>query len=186
MSTVTERMTADRFLAIGDELPRFSQLIDGEVVVNEPSARHQDLAGYLYRGLADWADRQPGRGKAFLPLDVRLAEHQVYAPDVLWLAESHLPPRDAAHLVGPPDLVVEVRSASTWRYDLGTKKAVYERRGLPELWLVDSAADTVLVYRRSHPDAEEFDVALEVGASQTLASPLLPGFAVDVSELFDR
>jgi Uma2 family endonuclease len=184
MSTVAERMTAERFLATGDELPRRSQLIDGEVVVNEPSARHQDLTGWLYVELAMWTRADEARGKAWLPLDVRLAEHEVYAPDVLWLASDHLPPPGAAHLVGPPDLAVEVRSASTWRFDLGTKKRVYEQRGLHELWLVDSAADTVLVYRRSHPEADEFDVALELGAGQTLASPLLPGFAAAVGELF--
>jgi hypothetical protein len=38
-----------------------------------------------------------------------------------------------------PDLAVEVRSPSTWRYDVGKKKATYERGGLPELWPVDTA-----------------------------------------------
>ena len=43
-----------------------------------------------------------------------------------------------------PDIAVEVRSPSTWRYDIGAKKSGYERRGLPELWLVDTRADEVL------------------------------------------
>ena len=48
-----------------------------------------------------------------------------------------------------PDLAVEVRSPSTWRYDVGAKKDGYERHGLPELWLVDTEARSVLVYRRA-------------------------------------
>ncbi|MCA1846431.1 MAG: Uma2 family endonuclease [Actinobacteria bacterium] len=80
---------------------------------------------------------------------------------------------------------VEVRSPSTWRYDVGTKKRVYEATGLPELWLVDTDADTVLVYRQSSPDASTFDVDLEFGAGEQRSTPLLPGLEIG-SELFDR
>ncbi len=48
----------------------------------------------------------------------------------------------------------------------------------------DDRAQTVLVYRRSAPDAPAFDVALELTEGDTLASPQLPGFALAVSELF--
>ena len=64
------------------------------------------------------------------------------------------------------------------------KKSGYERERLRELWLVDSAADEVLVFRRSVADAPGFDVALELAAGDALGSPLLPGFALGLSELF--
>ncbi|MBA3305663.1 MAG: Uma2 family endonuclease [Thermoleophilaceae bacterium] len=83
-----------------------------------------------------------------------------------------------------PDLAVEVRSPSAWRYDIGAKKAAYERHGLPELWLVDTAAEAVLAFRRSVPGAAIFDVALELGRDARLESALLPGFALAVGELF--
>ncbi|MDQ3719269.1 MAG: Uma2 family endonuclease [Actinomycetota bacterium] len=82
-------------------------------------------------------------------------------------------------------MVAEVRSPSTWRYDVGAKKSSYERSGLPELWLVDTAADEVLVFRRSTPGATRFDVALELGRGEALESPLLPGFRLALDELFD-
>ena len=41
---------------------------------------------------------------------------------------------------------------------MGTKKSVYEREGLPELWLVDTDAGVLLVFRRSTPKAPSFDV----------------------------
>jgi len=83
-----------------------------------------------------------------------------------------------------PDLAVEVRSPSTWRYDVGAKKSAYERYGLPELWLVDTAAEAVLAFHRSAPAAPTFDLALELAAGDRLTSPLLPGFGVEVGELF--
>jgi Uma2 family endonuclease len=120
-----------------------------------------------------------------MPVDIQLADGDVYAPDVLWVNEAHRPPRDARRLYAPPDLAVEVRSPSTWQFDLGTKKRVYEDKGLPELWLVDTSSDTVLVYRRSSPSAREFDVSLELGRGDKLASALLPGLSIDLEELFD-
>lgn len=61
------------------------------------------------------------------------------------------------------DLAVEVRSPSTWRYDIGTNKATYEHHALSELWLVDTESGAVLVYRRSSPSVPDFDVALGAG-----------------------
>lgn len=79
-----------------------------------------------------------------------------------------------------------MRSPSTWRLDVGTKKRVYEESALPELWLVDTEADVVLVFRRSSPHAATFDVELELAEGDDLTSPLLPGFAVGIAELFGR
>ena len=75
-----------------------------------------------------------------------------------------------------------MRSPSTWRYDVGRKRSVYETGGVPELWLVDTKAEAVLVYRRSAPGVGRFDVALEL--TDTLNSPLLPGFSLDLKALF--
>jgi Uma2 family endonuclease len=77
-----------------------------------------------------------------------------------------------------------VRSPSTWHYDVGVKRTVYEQQGLAELWLVDVRAQTVLVFRRSGPEATGFDVALEVERGEQLTSPQLPGFAIALGELF--
>ncbi len=75
-------------------------------------------------------------------------------------------------------------SAARRRYDVGAKKAAYERGGLAELWLVHTAADVVLVYRRSAPEAAAFDVSLELTAGDELTSPLLAGFALSLRTLF--
>ena len=57
-------------------------------------------------------------------------------------------------------------------------------RGVPELWLVDTAADVALVFRRCSSAAPAFDVSEELGAGATLSSPLLPGFALPVTDVF--
>jgi len=52
------------------------------------------------------------------------------------------------------------------------------------LWLVDTAADEVIVFRRSQPKAPACDVSLELARGDALTSPLLPGFALALDELF--
>ncbi len=53
------------------------------------------------------------------------------------------------------------------------------------MWLVDTDAGVLLVFRRSTPKAPAFDVALELDRSTTITSPLLPGFALGTGTLFD-
>lgn len=105
----------------------------------------------------------------------------MYGPDVVWYREGRSPRRGDIAPYPLPDLAVEVRSPSTWRHDIGAKKRNYERRGVAELWLVDTAADVV---RRSPPQAPTFDISDELDANATLTSPLLPGFALPVAGIF--
>jgi Uma2 family endonuclease len=66
------------------------------------------------------------------------------------------------------------------------KFQTYEAAGVAEVWMVDTASNTVLVYSRSSPASKTFDVADEFGADEVLTSALLPHFVIDVAELFAR
>ena len=183
---VAERLTAEEFLATPEpELGWPRSLIDGEVVMNDPTALHAYSQKALLLALQRWTEAAPGRGEVALPWDVRLDDRNVFKPDLLWYSEGRAPdPRDPRPYP-MPDLAVEVRSPSTWRYDIGVKKARYEHHGLPELWLVDTAATAVLVFRRSSA-ARAFDVTLELERDERLTSPLLPDLEIAVGELFPR
>jgi len=184
---VAEHMTAEEFLALPlTDRTRFASLVEGEVVVNDPRPLHNYVVGDLVHALQSWERAQPGRGRVMLPLDVLLDDRNVFKPDVLWYSEARIPGRHSERPSPLPDLAVEVRSPSTWRYDIGAKKAAYERHGLPELWLVDTAAEVVLVFRRSAPTVSIFDVALELARDARLESPLLAGFALAVGDLFPQ
>ena len=178
-------LSADEYIATGDERSRWTELINGEVLVNNPTIRHQEIVSHLHGELRAWIKSKPGRGRSPGQLDVRFDHENVLSPDVLWASEGRMP-ADGSHVDFVPELVVEVRSPSTWRYDTTTKFRIYERAGVAEVWLVDTAANSVLVYRRTTPQALIFDVALEVGVGQRLTSPLLEDFDLDITELFER
>ena len=180
--TAAMRMTAEEYMAWDG--PRGTNLVEGEVIMPQPRNVHQYVLADLYMALRLWREAGEGRGLVTLPIDVSLDEVNVYAPDVLWYRQGRdrLEPDVAPQPL--PDIAAEIRSPSTWRYDVGAKKAAYERFGLPELWLVDTAASEVLVFRRSKPQAAVFDVALELAGDDTLTSPLLPGFALPIADIF--
>lgn len=184
MSTAT-RMTAEEYFAVSVEGDR-KQLVDGVIIVNDPTLLHNAAQVTILTELVNWINAAPGRGLASTPTDVVVDEHNVFGPDVVWLSEERVPDRLDERLKGLPDLAVEVRSPSTWRYDLGKKKAAYERAGLAELWLVDTASGTVLVFRRSRRDTPGFDVELELSGPDELTSPQLPGFSLPVERVFER
>lgn len=181
MSAVTG-ISVEEFLA-GD-WPRDAQLLDGEVVVTDPTLWHQEVAARIIDVVRRWTRSPHGGGLAGYGGNWTLASGQVYKPDVWWVADPQRLDLHAAGNVVPPDLVVEVRSPGTWRYDIGPKREVYREAGVGELWLVDTPASTVLVNRRSAPDAMDFDVLLEIGEGETLTSPMLPGFALGIDALF--
>jgi Uma2 family endonuclease len=185
MEATAKRITAEEYFEISVEGDR-TQLVDGVLVVDEPRLIHGVLQAEIAAALSNWIYSGRGHGLVSLPTDVVMDEHNVYGPDVLWIAEEHRPSDLEKRLDRVPDLCVEIRSPSTWRFDIGEKKRVYEAGGLPELWLVDNKAEQVFVFRRSEPGVDHFDVALELGKGDALGSPQLPGFALSLDELFRR
>lgn len=183
LATGVPKMTADEFLA-GDDWPRGTQLIEGEVVLNQPALPHQLALGNVYSALREWVNAGSERGLACLPVDVGVSDSNVYAPDVWWVGEQRRPPVGQLRLGRVPDLVVEVRSPATWQFDVLVKLRRYEQAGVAELWLVDTFARTVLVHRRASPASPELDVAFELESADRLTSPLLEGFSLAVETVF--
>jgi len=178
-------MTAQEFLAqpfLDDGRRR--ELIEGEVVVTDPTFRHQDIVGAVYSELRAWCRAAPDRGFATLNIDTAIGARSVFSPDVQWYRAGREFADPDARPQPPGDLVVEVRSPSTWRYDIGVKRSRYEALPVAELWLVDTPASSVIVCRRSAADAAAFDVSLELAGGDVLASPLLPGFGLAVRDVF--
>jgi Uma2 family endonuclease len=187
METAERLITADQYFNYEyDERlhDRRTELIHGRVVVNAPALAHQTLVGRIYLALGNWAAGNPGRGRVWLPLDLRIDDWSVLNPDLLWVAEERLPPPGTKRLEIAPDLVVEVRSPSTWARDVGPKQTLYERHGVRELWLVDDRSASMLRFFRSSERAGAFDRAEEIRTPDTLSSPLLPGFALDLAAVF--
>lgn len=125
------------------EEPRV-EIIGGQVIdLASPSSRHEDAADNIYNIFRDYL-----RGKRCRVFSsnraVYLEDGEVYEPDVKVVCDRSKVKADGIH--GAPDLVVEVLSPSTGRYDRGHKMQVYERSGVQEYWIVDPVSQTVDQY----------------------------------------
>lgn len=76
--------------------------------------------------------------------DLYLTEEDRFVPDMMVVCDREKIQEDGVH--GAPDLVVEVLSPSTAKRDRVDKKAVYERCGVREYWLVDPKNRTIEQY----------------------------------------
>ena len=86
-------------------------------------------------------------------------------------------------LIGPPELVIEIVSpdVENSRRDRVAKRQIYSRFGVDEYWIVDPNDRTLEIYRRQ-TDVLKLVTTLTDG--DTLTSPLFPGFAVAIHEVF--
>jgi Uma2 family endonuclease len=181
MAMVDALITADDYFDAAAGIREPTQLIDGVIVPSQPKPLHQEVTLDICERIREWA-RGPGFGRAGIPFDMILDDHNVFAPDIWWVANpSRVKPHE--YFRGVPDLALEVRSPSTWHFDVGVKRQRYEQHGLPELWLVDTTERVVLALRRSAPDGRVFDVEQKYTADEVLTSPLLPGFALRLAEV---
>jgi Uma2 family endonuclease len=177
----TTGLTYEDLRAFPDDNLR-REIIDGELFVTpSPSRRHQQavlkLAGVLL------AQQELHGGEAYpAPMDVFFSNANVVEPDLVFLRPGNLETVDPDKIQRVPDLVVEISSPSTRRTDLTRKKELYERFGVSEYWFVDLQEEHVAVYRLREGRFSVPEILLH---GDVLTSPVLPGFAFDLSAILE-
>lgn len=141
---VREGVGVEEYLAM-PETTTAHNLIEGRLYMSPtPIFHHQRIVGALYRAIDDFA--RTNGGEAFLsPMDCHLPDGSVLQPDAGYVAAERLGIIDR-WVMGAPDIVVEVLSPGTRRFDRVKKLRAYEKNGIREAWLVDPDSQTVIVF----------------------------------------
>lgn len=186
MSTARRFTTAD-LEALPDQLDdtRY-ELIDGELFVAEqPHWEHQFVSATLWAALQDWS-RPTRLGVANIAPGVIFSPENGVAPDVIWISRERRAQglRPDGKFYAAPEIAVEVLSpgSTNERRDREVKLKLYAREGVEEYWLVDWRARTVEIYRRAD---ELLQPAQTLTDADSVTSPLLPGFAYPVHNLWE-
>src|SRR5918996_781486 len=144
------KFTVDDYMTTPDD--KRYQLLDGELILApSPTDKHQAVVGELFVALHQFITQNNLGRVRVSPYDVVLSNYDVAQPDILFVSNE----RSDIIIVGPnirgaPDLVLEILSPSTSRYDRGYKRALYSRHGVREYWLVDPDNETVEVLAESN------------------------------------
>lgn len=162
------------------------EIIDGEhFVMSSPYPIHQAVLGRLHLAIGNFLTARPEAGQVFVgPLDVVLTMFDVVEPDLLVVAADQAGIVTDKHVRGAPALVVEILSKSTRRRDERVKRALYEREGVQEYWIIDTERRLVAVHRRTAAGLLCRVENAVADHGDAVTTPLLPGFALRVASLF--
>jgi Uma2 family endonuclease len=173
-------MTIEEFERLPDEASRM-ELVRGHVVREPPAGfEHGGIAAQVASCLHTFV-RRHGLGKVlgaetgFVLFD---DPPTVRAPDVAFVARDRLPadPRGFPRLA--PDLAVEIVSPSNTLSEIQDKVFDYLDAGTRLVWVVEPRGRTVTVYRSRE------EIGILTPSQEIDGGEVLPGFRVEVSELF--
>ena len=107
-------------------------------------------------------------------------EETLRAPDVAFISKERLAriadPKGFSEV--PPDLAVEVKSASEFRVNMRRKVEQYLAAGVRSVWVLDPESRTLTQYLPDH------NPAVYTGSATTIEDPVLPGLRCSLDELF--
>jgi Uma2 family endonuclease len=135
--------TYAEYAALPDDGQRY-EIVDGVLYMTPaPSIAHQVATRWFVHYLTVHV-QLTGRGQVFnAPCDVELTPNVVVQPDIIVVLAANQRVITPSHIVGVPDLLIEIISPGSAGYDRRTKQDTYARAGLREYWLADPAARTI-------------------------------------------
>ncbi len=158
------------------------EILDGVLLMTPaPDISHQRSSVRLVYYLMQYVEFAELGRVLHAPVDVELSATQVFQPDILVVLGPRLHLLHEKRVVGAPDLLVEIASPTTARYDRGEKKRAYASAGVREYWIVDPRARTVEVLVLS--EGEYHGQGVFAGAAM-LQSSVIPDVPVSVQQLF--
>jgi len=165
------------------------ELIEGKVykALPAPYRVHQEICVIIVGELYQFLKNKPC-SVFTAPFDVRLPKlssedsgiFNVFQPDVCVVCDPKK--LDKRGCIGAPDIVVEVLSPGNNAKELKYKFDVYEQSGVKEYWLVFPAEQVVMVYFLMNG---KFSLSKLFPTGAVLTSEILPGFALDITQLFE-
>lgn len=191
MAIAQPQFTVDDLERLPEDGSRY-EVIDGELYVTAaPHSDHQAALDRIIQAFLNW--RSVTRlGWSVSGAGIKFDRNSGVVPDFCWFSKERFsvavinPESDVrdGKYYAAPDLAVEILSPGreNEERDRVTKLTLYARRGVHEYWIVDRFSETIDVYRR---DTDALVLATTLTMRDTLESPLLPGFALSVAQVFE-
>lgn len=168
------------FVALGEDDLR--ELIDGELLeVEVPTKLHEWVVAYLLIALGTWARRHGGLllGSGY---KIRVSARRGVMPDLQYFRPGREQIGGEQGLTdGAPDLVIEVVSQGSRRYDRVIKLGWYRELGVPEYWIVDPEAQTI---EQLVLDGSSYRIASSLAGESEFVPASFPELTILLRELW--
>ena len=176
-------MTLAEFLDLPTQEKR-CELIDGVVYMAAfPIPDHQFLATVLTTQLV-LQIMETGLGIVYQVAGVVVSDSSALGPDIVVVRAERVGIIGSTVIDGgPPDIVVEVLSSNR-HVDLVRKRQLYAAAGIPEYWILDGHANTLMVLELT--DDGTYQERAVLTAADTLTTPLFPEFSLPLAQVFDH
>lgn len=189
MAVLTQPVTADNFLEVAN-LPEYAdcavELVEGEIVTMPlPNNQHSEIMAELHLAISLFV-RQNNLGRTlvgdagFVLGRNPYGRDTVRGVDIAFISTERAPePLPPNFMEGAPDLAIEIMSPSNTMGDIRRKINQLLEAGCRQIWIV-------------HPDLREVDVHTSEGAKvhregdKLFADDILPGFKIDVADIFPK
>lgn len=164
------------------------ELIDGTIYDMSPAPTivHQRLLVGLSSLLQAVLQRRKGNSgcdgcELFVaPIDVVLSANSVVQPDLIVVCDP-AKLANGKHVIGAPDLVVEILSPSTAVKDKREKRCLYEQAAVPEYLIINPAEFYAEYYRL---DNGAYGLPIIWSGEDIPRLALFPGLDVKLSDMF--
>jgi Uma2 family endonuclease len=123
-----------------------AEVIDNTIYMSPaPSYEHQKVVLKLASLILAFVEDNDLGDCIVSPIDVYFDGNNTLQPDILFISKANLAIVQEGKVKGAPDMVVEVLSIDK-KYDLETKKAIYEKFGVKEYFVVDPFTKEVVTF----------------------------------------
>lgn len=166
--------------------PNRYELLNGRIIMTPPAGYpHGSIESRVVSLLSSFAAAHDAGEVLGSSQGIELPSGSMVAPDACLVSRDRWnampPPEVGAFLKVVPDLVVEILSLSTASHDRGEKKAIYERDGVREYWLIDPRARSVTIFVAR---GDRFDLGTIYTETDSVTSFILPELRARVADLF--
>lgn len=127
-------------LEVFESLPEgtLAQLINNQIYMSPaPNVKHQILLAEIFNSLFNYVKSKKLGTVLTSPFDVFLNQKNVYQPDIIFISNQNMEGLKDDGFHGAPDLIIEILSPASIKFDKGFKKDEYEKSGVAEYWIVD-------------------------------------------------
>lgn len=156
------------------------EIIDGDHHMHPaPSIYHQIISKRLQHLLYTQIELAGLGTFVSAPFDVQLGPHDIVQPDLIVILNESQARITPVKVKGPPDFIVEILSPSTCNHDLQLKRALYEKVGVREYWIVDPMEHKVIALR-----LDEGRFVEQPQTSSVLSLHILPTVQIDLAKVW--